>query len=197
LQATKLEKFPLKGGNITMTDKEKEDTSKESEVTMGEGTLIKVDRVSSDDPELSLEGMDIKEAKEYVLDYISTEKRVEQALSEKLAQVKQWVKRAELAKEKGRENLAREAGNRSARYKREANKLKRELASYRTKNAILKEKLLLKAKEIDSTKAEALLASLEALSGKSTEELKLDSKFEDQEIDTELDKLKSDIKAEE
>ncbi len=175
-----------------MTDKEKEDTSKESEMT-----LIKADRVSPDDPELSLEGMDIKEAKEYVLNYISTEKRVEQALSEKLAQVEQWMRRVEFAEEKGRENLAREAGNRLTRYKREANKLKRELASYRTKNAILKEKLLLKAKEIDSTKAEALLASLEALSGKSTEELKLDSKFEDQEIDTELDKLKSDIEAEE
>ncbi len=114
-----------------------------------------------------LEGLDPKEAGEYVLAFVTTLKQTERDLARAAEEVATWTKRVALAESRGDAPLAAQAKARLAEEERKKALREAELAELRMKVSILKEKLkrlrMMPARSVDT---DLLLAQLEMVTGK-------------------------------
>ncbi len=113
-----------------------------------------------------IEGLDPKQATEYVIALIATMKQTEKALAAAAEDENLWTRRVTLARSKGDEGLAAQAQARLSDATAKRAGLEAELADLRAKVTVLKEKL----KKIRMTggrlvDADLLLAQLEMLVG--------------------------------
>ncbi len=145
------------------------------------------------DLDLLIDHLSYEETKEYVWRFLLTEKITEKNLRQKEQELEQWRQRVSLAQHAQDLTLTQEAQKRVNFLEQEVEKLKSEYTQLRDKNAILKEKLKLKAQQhVPSIDAHRLLAELEMLVN--SQEYPLNKKFEDLAVGDELEKLKSRLK---
>ena len=101
-----------------------------------------------------------KATRNYLISLISTLKKTRAARTKQEQEVQRWEQRVELAREKGREDLASQADQRAGEAKQTLGKLQREeqevLGEFREAQARYK---------IESMIPEQLLAALEAVAG--------------------------------
>jgi phage shock protein A len=114
-----------------------------------------------------IEGLEPKDAAEYVLAFVTTMKRTETDIGRAAEDVAKWTRRVALAVEKGEEELAGLARARLAEIEGKKTALETELADLRLKVGTLKEKLQrLRMRFQKSVDTDVLLAELEMLAGK-------------------------------
>jgi phage shock protein A len=114
-----------------------------------------------------IEGLEPKDAAEYVLAFVTTLKKTEMDLASATEDVAKWTRRAALAVEKGEEELAGLARAKLAEVEGKKTTVETELADLRLKVVILKEKLQrLRGRFQKSVDTDVLLAELEMLVGK-------------------------------
>jgi len=144
------------------------------------------------DPDLMIDHLSYEETKDYVWRFVLAEKTTENSLRQKEQDLEQWKRRVALAQHAQDPTLTEAAQNQVKRLELEIENLKSEYAQLRHKNAILTEKLKLKAAQTPSVDAHQLLAELEMMAD--TEEHQLRNKLHQKEIEDELEKLKSRLK---
>ncbi len=113
-----------------------------------------------------IEGLDPRQATEYVLAFITTMKQTEKALAAAAEDENLWTRRVTLARSRGDEGLAAQAQARLSDATAKRAGLEAELADLRAKVAALKEKL--KKIRMTGTRlvdTDLLLAQLEMLVG--------------------------------
>ncbi len=115
--------------------------------------------------DLDLKGLDVRGAREYVLEFIKTLKEAERRRSGLEADLRLWTGRAELARSKAREDLAAAADARAASLQPQLAEAKAEESRLRAQVSALKERLTLKLhgemqRSVDSEKLEAELEML-------------------------------------
>ncbi len=114
-----------------------------------------------------IEGLEPKDAAEYVLAFVTTLKKTETDLARVSWDVTTWTRRVALAVEKGDEALAGQARQRLAEIEGKKAALEAELAELRPKVGVLTEKLQrLRHRFQKSVDTDVLLAELEMLAGK-------------------------------
>ena len=114
-----------------------------------------------------IEGLDPRNAAEYVLAFVATLKKTETDIGRAAEDVATWTRRVALAVEKGEEELAGLARARLAEIEGKKAALETELAELRLKVGILKNKLQrLRTRLRKSVDTDVLLAELEMLVGK-------------------------------
>jgi phage shock protein A len=114
-----------------------------------------------------IEGLDPKDAAEYVLAFVTTLKKTEADAGQAAEDVAKWTRRVGLAVEKGEEELAGLARARLAEVEGRKASLETELADLRFKVGTLKNKLQrLRTRFKKSVDTDVLLAELEMLAGK-------------------------------
>jgi phage shock protein A len=114
-----------------------------------------------------IEGLDPKDAAEYVLAFVTTMKQTETDLARNAEEIATWTRRVALAVEKGEASLADQARAKLAEIEAKKTALVAELADLRLKVGILKDKLQrLRARFQRSVDPDVLLAELEMLAGK-------------------------------
>ncbi|MCI0526148.1 MAG: hypothetical protein L0Y56_01660, partial [Nitrospira sp.] len=131
------------------------------------------------DPDLMIDHLSYEEAREYVYRFILAQKATEKSLHQKEQELERWQRRMALAQQAKDPNLVQEAQNRAKLMELEVENLKSEYAQLLRKNAILKEKLEVKARYTPSVDAHQLLAELEMIAD--VEEHQLRKKFEEKE----------------
>jgi len=113
-----------------------------------------------------IEGLDPKQATEYVLAFITTLKQTEKSVAAAQEDTNLWTRRVTLARSRGDEALAAQAQARLSDTTAKQAALEAELADLKAKVAVLKEKLarlrMTGARLVD---ADLLLAQLEMLVG--------------------------------
>ncbi len=113
-----------------------------------------------------IEGLDPKDAAEYVLAFVTTLKKTEADAGQAAEDVAKWTRRVGLAVEKGEEELAGLARARLAEVEGRKASLETELADLRFKVGTLKDKLQrLRTRFRKSVDTDVLLAELEMLAG--------------------------------
>lgn len=114
-----------------------------------------------------IEGLDPRNAAEYVLAFVTTLKKTEADIGRAAEDVATWTRRVALAVEKGEEELAGLARARLAEIEGKKAALEAELADLRLKVGILSNKLQrLRGRLRKSVDTDVLLAELEMLAGK-------------------------------
>ena len=114
-----------------------------------------------------IEGLEPKDAAEYVLAFVATMKKTETDIGRAAEDVAKWTRRVALATEKGEMELAGQARDKLAEIEGKKTALEAELADLRLKVDILKEKLQrLRRRFQKSVDPDVLLAELEMLAGK-------------------------------
>jgi phage shock protein A len=114
-----------------------------------------------------IEGLEPKDATEYVLAFVATLKKTEMDLARVYEDIATWSRRVALATEKGEAELAGQARARLAEIEGKKSALETELADLRLKVGILKEKLQhIRTRFKKSVDTDVLLAELEMLVGK-------------------------------
>ena len=135
-----------------------------------------------------IEGLDPKDAAEYVLAFVTTMKRTETDLARTTEEIATWTRRVGLATETGDASLAGQARERLARIEAKKTTLEAELADLRLKVDILKDKLKrLRGRFQRSVDPDVLLAELEMLAGKKDA---LADRFKAEEAGVKVEELK-------
>jgi phage shock protein A len=135
-----------------------------------------------------IEGLGPKEAREYVLAFITTLKQTEKAIAAAQEDVSLWRRRVDLARSKGDEALAAQAQARLDEAAAKEAGLAAELADLKAKVAVLKEKLArLQTTGGRVVDTDLLLAQLEMAVGKKDE---LARTMKGEETNAALDELK-------
>jgi phage shock protein A len=113
-----------------------------------------------------LEGLDPRQAAEYVLAFITTLKQTEKAVAAAQEDANLWTRRVTLARSKGDEGLAAQAQARLSDAMAKQAQLETELADLRAKVTVLKEKLTrLRMTGVKLVDADLLLAQLQMVVG--------------------------------
>ncbi|MCP4397730.1 MAG: hypothetical protein GY801_10580 [bacterium] len=157
-----------------------------------EGRYVKMDR------DLSIDDLSYQDAREYVMSFLTAEKKTEKLLQEKQQDFDRWNKRLAYAEQQGTSEQLERIQRELHVLIRERDTLKAEREQLHRKNVVLKEKLQAKARNADttagSTRAEKLLADFGELVD--IEEYKLQEAVKEQEADDELAKLKAKLSKE-
>jgi len=135
-----------------------------------------------------LEGLEPKEAAEYVLAFITTLKQTEKALEAAQEAANVWTRRVSLAQARGEAGLAAQAVARLSDATAKQSKLESELADLKAKVSVLKEKLTrIRMAGVKLVDADLLLAQLQMVTGKKDE---LAHTMKQEEAGAALDELK-------
>jgi phage shock protein A len=135
-----------------------------------------------------IEGLEPKDAAEYVLAFVTTLKKTEMDLVGADEDVATWTRRVALAVEKADEELAGLARAKLAEVEGKKTALETELADLRLKVVLLKEKLQrLRRRFQKSVDTDVLLAELEMLAGKKDT---LADRFKAEEAGAKVEELK-------
>ena len=135
-----------------------------------------------------MEGLDPRQASEYVLAFITTLKQTEKALAAAQEDVSLWSRRVTLARSRGDEGLAAQAQARLADATSRQAQLDTDLADLRAKVTVLKEKLTrLRMTGMKLVDADLLLAQLQMVVGKKDA---LGDAMKNEEAKAALDELK-------
>lgn len=132
---------------------------------------------SAEDPEKILEQTvndmreDLVQFRQAVAQAIAAQKRLEQQYNQAQTQSSEWYRRAQLALQKGDENLAREALSRKQSYTETANSLKTQLDQSTNQVATLKRNMLALESKISEAKTKKDMLKARAKSAKATEQL--------------------------
>jgi phage shock protein A len=135
-----------------------------------------------------LEGLDPRQATEYVLAFITTLKQTEKAVAAAEEDANLWTRRVTLARSRGDEGLAAQAQARLSGAVAKKASLETELADLRAKVSVLREKLtMIRMRGPRLVDTDLLLAELEMLAGKRDE---LGHAMKQEEAGAALDELK-------
>jgi len=139
-----------------------------------------------DDTDLS--GMELEDAKEYVLAFIQTMKETQTKISKLKEELSVWNERAQLAVERNKPDLKLGADQRVAELNAEIEMLRKEESELKSKIITMKENLKdLKHKFHFTVDTEQMLADIEMLVGEKDE---LSDKFKKEEAEKKLEELK-------
>jgi phage shock protein A len=135
-----------------------------------------------------IEGLDPRQATDYVLAFITTLKQTEKALAVAEEDESLWTRRVALARSKADEGLAAQAQARLSDAAARKGRLQAELEDLRGKVAVLKEKLArLRVTGGRLVNVDLLLAQIEMITGPKDE---LGAAMKDAEAGAALDELK-------
>lgn len=139
-----------------------------------------------------IEGLDPRQASEYVLAFLTTLKQTEKAVAAAEEEENLWTRRVTLARSKGDEGLAAQAQARLSDATAKKAQLQAELEDLRAKVAVLKEKLVrIRMTGTKLVDADLLLAQLQMIVGpKDT----LSQAMKGEEAGAALDELKRKMK---
>lgn len=132
---------------------------------------------SAEDPEKILDQAiidmqeDLAQMKQAVAGAIASQKRVQQQYNKNQTEVNTWHQRAQLALQKGDENLAREALTRKKNYLETANALKTQLDNQTAQVDQLKRNLLALESKISEAKTKKDMLKARASAAKANEQL--------------------------
>lgn len=131
----------------------------------------------AEDPEKILEQTviemqeDLVQLRQAVAQAIASQKRSQQQYNQSQSQVNQWLSRAQLALQKGDENLAREALQRKKSYEEQANTIKATLDGQTTQVEALKRNLIQLESKISEAKTKKNMLKARAQAAKANEQL--------------------------
>ena len=135
-----------------------------------------------------IEGLDPRQATDYVLAFIATMKQTEKALAEAVEDENLWTRRVTLARSRGDEGLAAQSQARLSDATAKRSTLEAELADLRPKVAVLRDKLtrlrMFGGRLVDT---DLLLSELQVLVGPKDE---LAGAMKKEEASAALDELK-------
>lgn len=160
--------------------------TQESQADESFSTAPEVDR------DLLIDDMSYQDARQYVLNFLISEKKTKAALAEKEQDLNTWNERLAFAEKRGMTEQADKARHHLHVLIQEKEKIAAELAALQRKTIILKEKLEDKAKTDGiptSAHAEQLLNDLGELAD--VDEYKLKEAMKQQEAEDELAQLKA------
>ncbi len=146
------------------------------------------------DTDLMIDDLSYQDARDYVIRFLTAEKKTEKLLQEKQQELNTWNERLAFAEKQGTPDQLERVKRELHALIRERDTLKTERDRFHRKNIVLKEKLQHKAKSADipsSAHAEQLLADFEQLVD--VDEYKLQEAMKDQEAEDELAKLKAKL----
>ncbi len=139
-----------------------------------------------DDTDLS--GMELIDAKEYVLAFIQTLKEIQLKISKLKEELNVWKERAQLAVERNKHDLKQGADQKVAALNAEIEMLSKEESELKSKIITMKDNLKdLKHKFNFTVDTEQMLADIEMLVGKKDE---LSEEFKKEEAEKRLEELK-------
>jgi phage shock protein A len=143
---------------------------------------------------LNLQGLDPKDAKQYVLAVITTLKQTQRKREGLEQELETWKRRQSLAHEKGEEELALRAGMRVDEIGSQVDSLREEEAQFQSEIRALKQQLRHMEHTTQLTvDPDALLAQLEMVAGEVDETAE---KFKQEETNLALERLKRKIRDE-
>jgi len=143
--------------------------------------------------DIDIEGLDPKQAAEYVLAFITTLKQTEKALAAAEEEEGLWTRRVSLAQSTGDEGLATQAQGRLAEATGKRSGLSAELEDLKAKVGVLKDKLTrLRMTGGRLVDADLLLAQLQMLTGPKDE---LAHAMKKEEASAALDELKKKMQS--
>jgi phage shock protein A len=131
----------------------------------------------AEDPEKILEqslidmNEDLVQLRQAVASSIASQKRTEQQYNQNVSQANQWLSRAQLALQKGDENLAKEALKRKKSYEETANSLKSSLDSQTTQVDAMKRNLTALEGKISEAKTKKDMLKARMTAAKAQEQL--------------------------
>ncbi len=149
---------------------------------------------SQADTDLMIDDLSYKDAREYVMGFLTAEKKTEQLLREKQQQLDTWNERLAYIEQQGTPEQLERVKRELHALIQERETLKQERDTLHRKNIVLKEKLRSKSTNGDEgsqSRAEQLLADFEQLVD--VDKYKLQEEMKDQEADDELAKLKAKL----
>ncbi len=155
---------------------------------MSTTTYTEVDR------DLMIDDLSYQDARDYVLKFLTSEKKTTKALQEKELELLKWNERLAFSERAGNAEQVQQVKSHLHRLIQERDTLKAEKEALQRKTTILKEKLQAKPKDaevVSSAKAERLLADFEQLVD--VNEYKLNEAMKEQEAEDELAKLKAKL----
>ena len=144
------------------------------------------------DQDLMIDDLSYKDAHEYVMKFLTTEKKTDQQLKETQQELDKWNERLAFIEKSGDAKHLEQVKAHLSRLIGQRDSLKAEKEVLHRKNIILKEKLQAKPKDAEaaaSARAERLLADFEQLVD--VNEYKLDQAIKEQQAVDELEKLKA------
>lgn len=145
-----------------------------------------INETPAEDTDLS--GMELEQAKEYVLKFIQTLKETQAKINRLGEETAVWKERIKLASERNKPDLKLAAEEKLSEIYREIDMLSREENELKSKINIMKENLKkLKLKFNFTVDTEQMLADIEMLVGKKDE---LSDKFKKEEAEKNLEELK-------
>ncbi|PIE33858.1 hypothetical protein CSA56_10120 [candidate division KSB3 bacterium] len=147
------------------------------------------------DADLMIDDLSYNDAREYVLNFLTAEKKTEKLLYKKQQQLDTWNERLAYAEQQGTPEQLEHVKRELHALIQERDVLKQELETLHGKNIILKEKLQSKpraaAESSSSDRAEKLLSDFGQLVD--VDEYKLKEALKEQDADDELAKLKAKL----
>ena len=147
------------------------------------------------DSDLLIDDLSYQDAREYVMGFLTAEKKTERLLQEKQQDLDRWNERLAYAEKQGTTEQVERIARELHVLIQERDTLRTEREQLHRKNIILKEKLQAKAQNAaagaGSARAEKLLADFGELVD--VEEYKLQEAMKDQEAEDELAKLKAKL----
>ncbi len=146
------------------------------------------------DTDLLIDDLPYEEAKNYVMQFLTAEKKTERLLQEKQQAFNTWNERLAYAEQRGTPEQVAQVKKELHRLIGERDRLLTERDALHRKNMILKEKLQLKVTGADpsaSARAERLLSDFDQLVN--VDEYKLQEEMKNQEAEDELAKLKAKL----
>lgn len=146
------------------------------------------------DTDLMIDDLSFQDARDYVMRFLATEKKIEKLLQEKQQELNKWNERLAFTEKQGTPDQIERVKRELHTLIQERDKLAAERNTLHRKNIILKEKLQLKAKNENipsSSRAEQLLSDFEQIVD--VEEYKLKEEMKDQQAEDELAKLKAKL----
>ena len=155
---------------------------------MSATTYTEVDR------DLMIDDLSYADARDYVLKFLTSEKKTVKALQEKEQELQKWNERLAFVERSGNADQLQQVKSHLHRLIQERDALKAEKEALQRKTTILKEKLQAKPKDAEtasSSRAERLLADFEQLVD--VNEYKLNQAMKEQEAEDELAKLKAKL----
>jgi phage shock protein A len=143
---------------------------------------------------LNLQGMDPKDAKQYVLAVITTLKQTQRKRESLEQELDTWQRRKSLAQQKGEEELALRAGMRVDEIASQVEALREEEAQFQSEIRALKQQLHhLEHTAHLTVDPDALLAQMQMMTGEVDETAE---KFKEEESNLALERLKQKLRDE-
>lgn len=146
--------------------------------------------------ETNISDWDYESAKNYVVEFIATANKYRDDYKEKLADLKKWAKRLELAQASNRPELIKEAEKLFAKLSIETQSLKEEFKKLEMHADILKQQLAEKNKYVPENDPSLLLHKLETILEKSSDEIEMNEKIKNFKLKDKLESLKKKIEEE-